>query len=73
MGDYYPSRHKIHDILWQMDGLKCCPPFYEPAKENEQLCLFDISESKEESADSMIYDWEAKATVPYKNLKKRER
>lgn len=69
--------NKIADViswnLWQMDGLKCCPPFYEPAKENEQFCLFDISESKEESADSMIYDWEAKATVPYKNLKKRER
>ena len=56
-----------------MDGLKCSPPYYEPTKESEQLGLFDVLEKKEESVDSVIFDWVAKTTIPYKNLKKREK
>ena len=57
--------------LWQMDGLKCCPPFYEPTKENEQLNLFETSCNQEKVADSMIFDWASEIPVLYKNLKKR--
>lgn len=69
--------HGIADVIswniWQMDGLKCSPPYYEPTKESEQLGLFDVLEKKEESVDSVIFDWVAKTTIPYKNLKKREK
>lgn len=59
--------------LWQMDGLKCCPPFYEPTNENEQFNLFEASCNKEKVADSMIFDWASKTPVLYKNLKKTEK
>ena len=66
--------NKIADViswnLWQMDGLKCCPPFYEPTNENEQFNLFEASCNQEKVADSMIFDWASKTPVLYKNLKR---
>ena len=59
--------------LWQMDGLKDTVPLGSPYVEHRQLTIFDFLETQEEKKDvalpCKIFDWRAKRSLLFKDLK----
>ncbi|HBL41195.1 MAG TPA: restriction endonuclease subunit M [Ruminococcaceae bacterium] len=62
--------------LWQMDGLKGCVPFREPAPDAEQMTLFGFAEENppdernDTPSECVIKDWEQNETVIFNKLKR---